>query len=449
MIRESDYKWTNWAGNHSCIASNYFEPETIDQISEVVLFAANNQLKIRVVGSGHSFTPIALSNRILISLKKFRKLISVDGSLVTCQSGMYLHELYPVLAGNKLSLSNFGVINKQTVAGALATGTHGSGLRHKSISSAIERLKIMTASGDILEIDENSVLEINDRAYSLYDSASVSLGLLGIVLEVTFKCEPLFYLKSDESVVSFDEYLEVMDEYAQRYEYFKAWWFPHTNKVYLYKTERIAESDLVNWSKFEKYSSAQRALDAQIDAETAPMFIKSNEDSALIPQINQDCLERFFTPRVRVGNSFEILVHDETVPMIVAEYGLPMQDGIHKSALKDMRDTLERSEQKMHFPVDLRYASSEGSWLSPSYDRDTFYIGMCVREYRGKEIPPAMQLFFDVMKRYDTRPNWGKLSNLSRDELEKTYPRLEDFRSVRGFLDTHGMFQNEFLERII
>jgi hypothetical protein len=120
--------------------------------------------------------------------------------------------------------------------------------------------------------------------------------------------------------------------------------------------------------------------------------------------------------------------------MIVAEYGLPMQDGIHKRALKDMRDTLERSGQKMHFPVDLRYAGSEQSWLSPSYDRDTFYIGMCVREYRGKEISPAMQLFFDVMKRYDTRPNWGEALEIFQEmSWKRNIPRLEDFRSVRGF----------------
>jgi L-gulonolactone oxidase len=448
MLKETTYKWTNWAGNHSCVAENYFEPETTEQIADVVNFAANNRLMIRVVGSGHSFTPIALSNEVLVSLKNYRKLISVDGNSVTCQGGMFLHELYSVLAEHKLSLANFGVINKQTVAGALATGTHGSGLGHKSLSSAIQKMKVITSTGSILEIDEESVLKVNDKEYNLYDAASVSLGLLGIVLEVTFKCEPLFYLKSEEGYVGFDEYLDLMDAYAKRYEYFKAWWFPHTDKVYLYKTERLPADDVEGRSRFEKYTPEQKLRDRQIDEVTAPMFIKSNEDNSLIPQINQHCLEHFFSPRVRVGTSIEVLVHDETVPMVVSEYGLPIQDGVHKKALREFRDRLENSERRIHFPVDLRYGSAESCWLSPSYGRDTFYIGMCVREYRKREIPPSMQLFFDVMKGYDTRPNWGKLSDLSKGELAKKYSRLDDFAEVKKALDPYGTFENEFLRSI-
>ena len=163
------------------------------------------------------------------------------------------------------------------------------------MSSAVEKLKILTASGEILEVEKNSKLTINKKEYNLFDAASVSLGLLGIVLEVTFKCEPLFYLKSDEAYVHFDEYLDVMDEYARRYEYFKAWWFPHTDKVYLYKTERLSPEGFHSRSSIERYSGEQRLLDSQIDSETAPMFVASNEDNSMIPKINRDCLDRFFT----------------------------------------------------------------------------------------------------------------------------------------------------------
>ena len=134
MAEQTNFRWTNWAGNHSCIAQNYFEPETQEQMKDMVRFAAEHKKKIRVVGAGHSFSPIALSNEVLVSLQNFRKVISIDQTLVTCEGGIYLYELYSVLKENKLSLSNFGVINKQSLAGALATGTHGSGLKHKSLS---------------------------------------------------------------------------------------------------------------------------------------------------------------------------------------------------------------------------------------------------------------------------------------------------------------------------
>jgi L-gulonolactone oxidase len=442
MVEKKNFNWTNWAGNHSCVAENYFEPETEAQIIEVVRFAGKHKKKIRVVGSGHSFSPIAISNEILVSLKHYRKLISVDTNSISCQGGMYLHELYSVLKENKLSLPNFGVINKQTVAGALATGTHGSGLKHRSLSAQIENLRIITASGEVLEINRDAVWRIGNKELNLWDAASISLGMFGIVTAVTFRCEPLFYLKSEESVIEFDEFIECMDDYAKRYEYFKAWWFPHTNKVYLFKTGRIGEAEYNEKTKLEKFSNEQKTRDFEMDALTAPMFIKSNDDPSLIPGINKYCLDYFFTPRTRIGNSFEILVHDETVPMVVAEYGLPVIDNCHKKALKEFRDTLEHSEQKIHFPVDLRYTAAERSWLSPSYNQDTFYIGMCVREYREKKVHPSMQLFFDVMKKYKARPNWGKLSDLSKTALERIYPGMNDFRELRNSIDPNGIFQN-------
>ncbi len=448
MIKEENYKWENWAGNHSCIAANYFEPETADQIADIIGYAVSNRLKVRVVGSGHSFTPLALSNEVLVSLKHHGKLVSIENNFVTCQGGMLLHELYTILQENKLSLANFGVINKQTVAGAIATGTHGSGLTHKSLSSLIHTMKIMTSSGSIIEIDENTVIHTNNKEFNLLNAAAISLGLLGIVLEVTFKCEPLFFLQSEEHVISFDEYLDSMDDDARRYEYFKAWWFPHTDKVYVYKTGRIAEG-FGGRGKYEQYTAEQRSLDLEIDKVTAPMFIDSNDDATLIPEINRHCVERFFTPRVRLGSSFEILVHDETVPMIVSEYGLSMENDIHKKALRAFRDTLERSTIKAHFPVDLRYAGAERAWLSPSYNRDTFYIGMCVREYKKKEIPASMKLFFDVMRNYDARLNWGKLSDSTRGELKITYLMLDDFNGIRRFLDPHDIFQNDYLKSIL
>ncbi|PKF74854.1 D-arabinono-1,4-lactone oxidase [Chryseobacterium sp. PMSZPI] len=448
MLKVNNYTWINWAGNYSCLAENYFEPETEEQIIDIVRFAGINKKKIRVVGSGHSFTPLALSNEILVSLKNYRNLISIGQDFITCQGGMYLHELYSIMKVNNLSFPNFGVINKQTVAGALATGTHGSGLKHKSLSAQIKKIRIIQASGDILEISKDDVLKIGNKELNLWDAASISLGTLGIVTEVTLQCEPLFYLKSEESIIGFDEYLDSMDEYAKKYEYFKAWWFPHTDKVYVFKAERIPKELYLEKDKLQNYTDEQRKRDSEIDVLTAPLFIKSNEETFLIPKINAYCLDFFFTPRIRVGTSFEILVHDETVPMVVSEYGLPILDNYHKKALKEFRDTLEHSGQKIHFPIDLRYTAAESSWLSPSYQQDTFYIGMCIREYHKKEIHPSMQLFFDVMKKYRACPNWGKLSDLSKTVLDERFPKLKDFRELRNDLDPDGTFLNDFTKDI-
>ncbi|MFZ5552126.1 MAG: D-arabinono-1,4-lactone oxidase [Bacteroidota bacterium] len=444
MIELKNFRWKNWAGNHSCIAQQYFEPQSEEEISEIVKHAAASGKKIRVCGAGHSFSPIALSDEFLVSLKNYHKLISVTKNTITVQGGMYLHELYAILQQHQLSLSNFGVINKQTVAGALATGTHGSGLKHKSLSAGIEKIKLVTANGELLEIKRDTEITLNGKKLNLWEAASVSLGLLGIVSEVTLRCEPLFYLRSEETVVDADVYTECMDDYARRYEYFKAWWFPHTGKVYLYKAERVGEELYKNKKEHENYSADQKKRDVEIDKVTAPLFIKSNSDTSLIPKINKDALDFYFTPRTRIGNGFEILVHDETVPMVVSEYGLSMENGNHRSALKELMQKAEKSAHKIHFPVDLRYTASETSWLSPSYGRDTFYIGMCVREWKKKEIPAQMKLFFDIMHHHHARPNWGKLTDLSATELKKLYPRLEDFITVKNYFDPEGRWDNGF-----
>lgn len=448
MIKKENYTWNNWAGNQSCLSENYFEPETEEQIIEIVRFSGKNKKKIRVVGSGHSFSPIAISNEILISLKNYRKLISVNKDIIVCQGGMYLYELYNIMLLNRLSFPNFGVINKQTVAGAIATGTHGSSLMHKSLSSQIEKLRIITATGDPIEIARETKWKIDDQEFNLWEAASLSLGSFGIVTEVTLKCDPLFYVKSEESVIDFDDFLKSMDDYAKYYEYFKAWWFPHTDKVYLFKAERIEEEQYRKKDQWIKYTEKQKKRDIEIDRLTTPLFIKSNHDPSLIPQINSYCLEYFFTPRTRIGNCFEILVHDETVPMVVSEYGLSMSDNNHKKALKEFRDVLEQSKYKLHFPVDLRYTHAENSYLSPAYKQNTFYIGVCIREYREEKIHPSMQLFFDVMNKYTARPNWGKLSDLSKTASEEKFPGMESFQKLRDTVDPERIFLNAFLENI-
>jgi hypothetical protein len=449
MVSEKNYKWNNWAGNYSCIAANYYEPENEAELCEIISHANKTGNQVRVVGAGHSFSPIALSDHILISLKKQRNIISIEGNIVTCQPGIHLHELYSKLQASGLSLPNFGVINKQTLSGALSTGTHGSGLKHKSLSGCIKKLRLVLANGEVKVIDPETDLQAGTKNYNLLDSVSVSLGLLGIISQVTLECEPVFYLRSVEHLVSFDEYIESMDDLASQYEYFKAWWFPHTGKVNLFKAERIEIEVYKNKKALEKYSEEQKKRDKEIDSVTSPMFSRSNDDPSMIPKINQYCLEYYFTRRTRIGTGIEILVHDETVPMIVSEYALPLKNNQHKKALTDFKNKIESSDLKLHFPVDLRYTAEESSWLSPSFKNDSFYIGVCVREYSKKEIPESMKLFFECMKVHKARPNWGKLFELSGKDLENLFPRWGNFKEVKRKLDPGNMFTNIYLDKLL
>lgn len=442
MKRVHGHSWRNWAGNQHCTAALYCEPETEEAIAGIVLAAAHSGQRIRVVGSGHSFSPIALSNDIHVSLKRYNRLLSIEGTLVTCQAGIVLRDLYTALTAAGLSLHNYGVINQQTLAGALATGTHGSGAAYPGLSAAIESMTLVLADGTRRTVGRDTTLALDGTAWNLWEAASVSLGLLGIVSTITLRCEPLFYVRSEEHVMPFDAYLEHLDDLACTHAYFKAWWFPHTDSVYVFKANRICVDDYANRARLEHYTDAQRIRDQQIDTVTAPLFVQSLARPDTIPAINRYCLETFFTPKIRIGTATDILVHDETVPMVVSEYALAQDKHQHKDALRALHDDIEHGKLPLHFPVDLRHTAAESSWLSPAQGRDTFYIGMCVREYRQCDIPAVMQRFFAIMRIHQGRPNWGKLFALEAGELAVLYPRLADFNRVRQQLDPDNRFLN-------
>lgn len=446
MLTEFNYNWTNWAGNHSCLASYYFEPENNQQIAETIKKAHQQKKKIRVVGSGHSFSPIALSNEILISLKKCNQVISKKDNLVTVQGGITLRDLYQFLKDNQLALPNYGVINKQTISGAISTGTHGSGLNFKSISSSINSVKIIKYDGSEMIIDNKSKIKIEDQEYDLLKALGISLGLFGVIAEVTLACVPQYFVKSEEKVVSFQEYLSNQMNWAKTYDYFKGWWFPHTDKVYVYLSKRITIDEYSNANKFEFYSMEQIKRDQKIDNDLKPQFIKSLESPQIIPKLNEEALEYYFTPRVKYGTSMDILVHDETVPMIVSEYALSLEKNIHQEALLSFKNKIEKNHF-LHFPVDLRFTAQEDFLLSPSYQEPVFYIGMCVREYNKKEIPTVMQEFLNTMREFNGRPNWGKISDYIKEDLHKNFNGYKIFSSIRKELDPDNTFINEITEK--
>ncbi len=445
MRSEFNFHWQNWAENQSCTAGYYFEPETENDISDIVKKAQAQNKKIRVVGTGHSFSPIALSNEILISLKKMDKILSTEGNLVTAQGGITLKDLYTHLKKNNLALPNYGVINKQTLAGAIATGTHGSGLNLKSLSASVHSMKMIKADGTTLSISKNSSIQINSEKLSLLDFTNLSLGLLGIVTEITLECEPMYYVRSEEKVVDLDFYLRHLYFWNRKYDFLKAWWFPHTDKAYVYLSSRITKEEY-EARKDESYSTDQTKKDAEIDKKLSPLFKKSLKDTSLIQKINQDALDTYFTDRIKYGTSMDMLVHEETVPMVVSEYAITLENEQHLKALKEWKMYVDRKPQ-LHFPVDLRFTAQEDSFLSTSYGEPVFHIGICVREHQGKEIPEVMQAFIRIMKKYDARPNWGKISDTSKKYLERNFPGYEKFKFLRQQFDPEKRFMNEITEQ--
>ena len=314
----------------------------------------------------------------------------------------------------------------------------GSGRNFQSISSNIVSAKLINGQGELIEITRESEITIDGITYRLYDALGVSLGLLGVLVEVTLQCVPQFHLKSTEHVISFDEYAQNAIALSKKHEYFKAWWFPHTDKVFVFeidKTTEVAHTSL---------TSKQEETLCNLDADTHPLFEKTIEDPTSIPKVNQNCLNQYFFERTQVGKAVDVLVSSETVPMVVTEFAIPEEDGIQ--ALKEFRRLLLASDNYLHFPVDLRFSASEDFWLSPAYKRNSFYIGMCVRLYKEQETPKVFQLFYDVMQQYKARPHWGKLFDSDVFKAKEHYEKLEAFLTVKKHFDPNNRFTNKYLQ---
>lgn len=228
-----DCTWTNWAGNVSfAVADGVREPTSEAEIRAHVADAARRRVPLRVVGHGHSFNrSMCADGGVTLSLRRYRRVLRVDAAArtVTCETGITLVQLCEALedAEPPLTLENVPVVLGVTVAGALAVAAHGSGVRSQCVSAHLLGCTLIDGRGDVLTIDAAHNPE-------LLPAARASLGVLGVLSTVTLQCVPARTLHISEGPMRLSECVERLDELSARYEYFKAWWVPHTGAVHAF-----------------------------------------------------------------------------------------------------------------------------------------------------------------------------------------------------------------------
>lgn len=477
MQEKRNHIWHNWSGNFSSRPELFFKPKTRAQLVSIVKKAIKNQKRIRVQGASRSFSAVVYSDDYLVSLENYNQIIQIDciNHTVTCQAGILLGDLFSILKKHGLSFSNCGVIDKMTLAGAISTGTHGSGISHSILSSRILSLEIITGKAEILTLDKSNS--------DVFNAACVSIGALGILCEIKMQLEPLFYLQSKEYSMDFLEMLGRMKSMALKSEYIKFWWFPHTSKVHVFEIDRINKEEVQqNNSSF--FNPIQFIVYKSLDRITGPLFKMTHHIAGLTKWINRLSRMIFFSNRIRTGPATDILVVDEAVPMIVSEFALPfdgkpnsqsfasdqdsiagcinrrrkknpdqkdhnkaIQNDIAARALYDFRKRLCDEKLTLHFPVDIRFAASDDLWLSACYKQRSVYIGMCVRQYNKEKTPRIMELFQNVMLEYGARPHWGKLSGMLYVDFVKAFPKWIDFLKIKKNFDPDNVFSNHYLDQ--
>jgi L-gulonolactone oxidase len=354
---------------------------------------------------------------------------------VTVLAGTPLHELNERLLGLGLALHNMGDIDRQTVAGAIATGTHGTGGRWASLSAQVAGLELVTGDGTVVDATPSG----SDEEVRLFQAARVGLGALGLVTAVTFSVEPAFALLAEEQPMPWDEVLDRFDELAAGNHHFEAYWFPHTDRMLTKRNNRTVD-DVEPLSRLRGY------VEDELLSNTVFGVLNrvGNAAPRTIRPLNQ-VAARALSARSYSDVSHRVLTSRRRVVFREMEYAVPRAVGLQ--ALAEVRALVESRDWRISFPVEVRHAPADDIWLSTAQGRDTLYLAFHVnaqtdhREY--------FETVEQVMRSYDGRPHWGKLHTRRAEDLAPAYPCFSDFLELRDHVDPGRLFANRYLDRVL
>lgn len=424
-------KWKNWAHTSESRPEKTFYPTSIADVCSIVKEATLQNKIVRVVGAGHSFTSLVQTDDWLVSLDRLTGIDKLNEAerTVTVFAGTRLYELGEELGKRGYSQENLGDINVQSVAGAISTGTHGTGIAFGNLSSQVTEIVLVTAMGEVLTISEE------DNPY-LLKAALLSLGSLGIIVKVTFNIvkSPVYEFHSYK--LEYPKLEAQLEQLIESNRHFEFYLFPYSDLVQI-KTMNITEKRPQKTMFYhfknlliENYLFFFVSECCRFFPRTSKFFSRMSAKGVGTSTISAYSYQLFATPRL--------------VRFREIEYCIP----IHHltEALREVRATIEKNEYDVHFPIECRIVKADDIWLSPSYKRDSAYIAFHM--YKGMPYEMYFRDMEEIMRKYEGRPHWGKMHSASKEQLHKLYPRLQDFLTVREQLDPDGLFLNSYVTEL-
>ncbi|MET9336342.1 D-arabinono-1,4-lactone oxidase [Nonomuraea sp. NPDC003804] len=426
--------FTNWAGNQSATPAEVRTPSSVQDVARAVQDAAASGRRVRMVGTGHSFTGVALTDGIMLRPHKLTGIRSVtrdNGSSSVCVlAGTPLSVLNEELAKRGLALANMGDITAQTVAGAIQTGTHGTGRDTGGLADQVVKLEMVLADGSVATAVPGD---------DLFDAARVGLGALGVLTAVTFRVEPSFLLHNRRRAMPLSDILDGLDAMTADNEHLDFFWLPHTDAC-LVKTN----------NRHPGPASPPGAVKHWLDN----VFLENTLFGALcgiggrfpaaIPRLNV-LSAAFLGDSESVNTSYKVFTSVRDVRFLEMEYAVPRER--LGQALRETRDLVERMDWKITFPIEVRVTPPSDAWLSTAYGRPSAYIACHI--YRPTPNPAYFEGVEEIMTRLDGRPHWGKLHTRDAAYLRGVYPRFADFVALRDRLDPGRVFANPYLDTVL
>ena len=428
--------WRNWAGNQSAQPRSIEHPCDAEEVSLLVKRAAGEGRRVKAVGSGHSFTPTALTDGALLHLDRLSGVVSSDLStgLVTVAAGTPLHRLNAILAELGLAMSNLGDIDRQTVSGATSTGTHGTGSKLGGLATQIRGLELVVGDGSIVGCSA-------DERPELFECARVGLGALGVITAITLQCEPAFVLEADERPMPLDQVMEELDELAENNDHFEFYWFPHTDIALTKRNNRLpAGQEPRPLKPWREWLEDQFLANTVFNATCAVGKLRPS----LVPRLNGMAAKSLGARRFSAP-SHEVFTSPRRVRFVEMEYAVPR--AAIRDAVQAVRDVIQREQLLISFPIEIRVTAPDDIPLSTASGRDSAYVA--IHRYRGEPFEGYFRAVEHEMKGLGGRPHWGKMHWRTHEDLRPAYPRFDDFLAVRDKVDPDRVFANSYLDTVL
>ncbi len=447
--------WRNWAGTATAAPARWCRPRSEAEIAAAVKDAAAAGLTVRALGSGHSFTAVAATSGVALNLSGWTGITGADTrtGLVTVRSGTPLRALNAELSGLGLAMANLGDIDVQTVAGALATGTHGTGARLGGLATQVEALELVLADGSVAACSASNRPE-------LFAAARIGLGALGVVTTVTLRCVPAFTLLADERPMPVEGVLEQFDALAEANDHFEFYWFPYGSNALVKRNNRVpgvsggaaasgvavsggavsgdaVPPPLPAWRRFWEFEVME-------NAGFGALCRLGRARPRLIPALNRFSSSAL-SARTYTERSDRVFVTPRRVRFTESEYAVPRESLGH--VIAELRRAVPRLADPVMFPVEVRVAAADDIWLSTAYGRESAYIA--IHQYAGLPYQEWFDRFESIVAEVAGRPHWGKMHSLDAARLESLYSRFGDFRRVRAEIDPERRFTNAYLTRVL
>ena len=428
------FTWSNWAGQQHCTPAIVARPHDEAQLSESLVRAAGEAQIIRPIGSGHSFTDLCVTDGCQVDLRHLASLLDVDRAtgLARVQAGMPLHRLSAALHEHGLALENQGDIDQQTIGGALATATHGTGGAFRNLSANVVGCRIALADGTVRALDAQSTPD-------LLRAARVSLGALGVVTEFTLRCVPSFRLRKVEEPAPLAPTVARFHDLVAAHDHFEFYAFPYSQRCLTFATQRTdaAPAPLPAWRRW--------LVDDLIANRGLELFSRAGRRfPSRAPQLTA-AMTRVLSRDVRTDHSHRVFATERRVRFTEMEYAIP-RDRVQE-AVQAVLAMIERDRVGVTFPIEVRATAADDAFLSTAHGRETAYVA--VHQFVGMPYEAYFAAVEEIMNGFGGRPHWGKRHTQTAETLAPRYPAWAQFQAARAELDPHGHFTNDSVRRIL